>query len=379
MQDLASYRSSLTLHLLPDIGRSRFNKLVAHFGSADAALDAPASALDEVDGIGPMAVQSILNWRELADVETEMRLIEEHGVSLTRPEDDDYPANLRRMTPPPPLLYYRGALSPMDEASVAVIGARKMSRYGREAARVITTDLARAGLTIVSGLALGVDSAAHRFALDAEGRTIAVLGNGLSHVYPAQHKQLAEEIVENGAIISEMPMAATPDAGSFPQRNAIIAGLSLGVVVVEAGAKSGTAITIGCALDENRAAYAVPGDITRANSVGTNQMIKDGAKLVTCGRDVLLDLRHELRHLLSQLPDLAEPSPDEPPPLPKELNETERAVYEALELDPLHVDALSEALAGTAIAPGDLMAALLHLEIRGLVRQEPGKRFRRVR
>jgi len=339
--------------------------------------------LRAADGIGEMAARSIQDWKSLVEVDAELERIAEGGVELVCLEDETYPVSLRAAPNPPPLLYCRGALSPMDEAAVAVIGTRRMSRYGRTITHDFADSLARAGMTVVSGLALGVDSEAHRAALDAGGRTIAVLGNGLSSVYPAQHRRLAEEIVANGALISEMPMNATPDAGSFPQRNSIIAGLSLGVLVTEAGARSGTTITVGHALEANRSVYAVPGDLNRANSVGTNRMIQEGARLVTCARDILLDLKENLSQLLTGLPDLREPDEEPLPALPSGLTDLEKRVLEALELDPLPIDDLADALAkdeeAKPPAMGELMAALLNLEMRQLVTQEPGKVFRKGR
>jgi len=376
-------RAWLVLPLLPDLGRARINTLIRHFGSPEAVLDASEQALTDA-GIGALAVRSILDWRRLADVDNELRLIEKHSVAITTILDADYPANLARMAAPPPLLYYRGTLSPMDEAAVAVIGSRKISRYGRDVTHQIVTDLARAGVTIVSGLALGVDAAAHQFALDAEGRTLAVLGTGLASIYPAQHKTLADHVAGSGAGLTEVSMTSRPNEGSFPQRNSIIAALSLGVLVVEAAQRSGTSITVGYALEENRSVYAVPGDITRVNSVGTNRLIQDGARLVTCGRDILLDLRDELGRLLDHLPELHDPAENQPAPLPADLNPVETIVLEILELDPLTIEALNAALAArdegeAPVAQGDLMAALLNLELRGLVRQERGMQFRRMK
>jgi len=372
------YRPWLVLNLLPGLGKTRINQLIKHFGSPGAVLDASEKELEAIEGIGSMAASLIPKWKATVDVDAELRLIEQHDVSLVSILDEAYPANLAKMRVPPPLLYYKGTLEPMDEAAVAVIGSRRVSRYGRDAAHEIVSVLAEAGVTVVSGLAIGCDGVAHEMALDAGGRTLAVLGGGLSAIYPAVHKKLAERVVENGALISEMPMASDIDPGSFPQRNAIIAGLALGVLVIEAGPRSGTSITVGCALEENRAIYSVPGDITRVNSVGTNRLIKEGARLVTCADDILVDLRGELGRLIEGLPDGTEDLGDTPPPVPKDLTETETSVVEALELDPLQIDALAEALDGT-VPSGDLMAALLSLELRGLVRQEPGMRFRRVK
>jgi DNA processing protein len=378
------YRAWLALHLLPDVGPARVNRLVRRFGSPEAVLEAPEAALREVESVGPMCIAALRDWRRLTDVDAELRLVEKHGVSLVSILDSHYPAALARVAVPPPLLYYRGTLEPLDEAAIAVIGSRKMSRYGREVGERIAGELGRAGVSVVSGLAIGIDGVAHRAALDAGGRTLAVLGCGLSRIYPAQHGELAAAVERSGAVISEMPMAAEPDVGSFPRRNAIIAWLSLGVVVIEAGSRSGTSITVGYALDESRAVFAVPGDVTRANSIGTNRLVREGARLVTSGRDVLADLRDELGRFLSNLPRTGDGDrADDPPPLPKELSDLERAIASALETDTLSIDDLRETLAAVdpaapPAATGDLMSALLRLQLLGLVRQEPGMRFRRA-
>lgn len=397
------HRYWVALKMVPEIGRKHFHLLLEHFGSPEAALGASEKALRSIPGFGDFIVSALLHWQNYVDVDAEFELMELHGVEGVCLEDPEYPANLREMPLSPPFLYYKGTLEEMDRASVAVIGTRKMSRYGKDAAWDIVSDLAKAGITIVSGLALGLDSESHRAALKAGGRTLAVLGNGLCHIYPAQHRQLAESVVAQGALISEMPMDARPDAGSFPQRNAIIAGLSLGVLVLEAGAKSGTTITARHALESNRSVYAVPGDIGRANSLGTNRLIQEGAQLVTCGRDILADLRSQLEPFLPDLADAA----FEPPRKPGgSLSALEKMVYEALSLDALSIDALTEKLLVVSAEPlsvlreeepeyggsappalrqeekitySKILAALLSLEMKGLVRQEPGKMFHRVR
>jgi DNA processing protein len=381
MKDITQYRAWLTLIQLPDLGKIKLKALLNALGSAEAILDASEEKLRSIDGIGPMAARSIINWRELTNTDDELRLIEKHDVNLVSILDENYPENLARCAAPPPLIYYKGTLDVIDRAAVAVIGARKMSRYGRRAATEITRDLAEAGVTIVSGLALGVDSVAHEAALDRGGRTLAVQGRGLADVYPAQHKVLAHKITESGALISEKPMATKPDAGSFPERNAIIAGLSLGTLVIEAGKRSGTSITVGQALDENRAAFAVPGDIFRSASVGTNRMLRDGAQVATCANDILLALRDELKNSLEGLPQLSDPDGDEPKPLPKDLGSVELRIMQALDVDELTIDELADKLAGDeegSVATGPLMGALLTLELRGILRQEPGKRFRKA-
>ena len=379
MTDIESYRSWLVLNLLPDVGRTRFLSLIRHFGDADRVLDASESELACVDRMGPLTIQSVLNWRKLTDADAELSTIEKSGVSLVSWNDKNYPENLRTLSAPPPLLYYKGTLEPIDQAAVAIIGSRRMSRYGREAAEIFARDLAKAGVTVVSGLAIGVDSSAHNYALEAGGRTLAVLGNGLAHVYPSQHVKLAEKVVENGALISEMPISSVPDVGSFPQRNGIIAGLSLGVLVIEAARKSGTQITANYAAEENRTVYAVPGDITRVNSIGTNQLIKEGARLVTDAQDILSDLYPQLSQFLNAIsPDANEPD-DRPRPIPKEVTKTEAQILQALEMDTLTIDALSDSLSEFEIPTGDLLSSLLSMELKGYIRQEPGKRFRRLK
>jgi len=392
-QEKAKYRPWLTLHLLPEIGRVHFNRLLQHFQTPDAVLRATKDELAQIDGVGLFTAEQILRYRELTDPDTELELVEQYGAHLVCLHDPEYPANLRQMAIPPPLLYYLGTLQPFDEAAVAVIGSRKMSHYGSDSACDIAGGLARAGVTVVSGLAIGVDGAAHRAALDAGGRTLAVLGSGLARVHPKQHTQLAKSVVENGALISELPMNMPPDAGSFPRRNSIIAGLSLGVVVIEAAVRSGTFITAGNALDENRAVFAVPGDISRVNSIGTNQLIREGARLVTSAQDVLEDLQLEMGRVLNRQPYAENPAEQVCAPLPKGLSPVETLVCESLELDPMSIDVLAEAVADRVamqqaenpdspmadIAHGILMGALLNLELRGLIKQEPGKRFRRVR
>lgn len=405
---MEQYRSWLILSMLPDIGRGRFNALIEKFGCADAVLDASEQELLQTDSIGKMAVESILRWKSLVNVDAELRKVEQHGVELVCLNDPIYPVNLKQTTNPPPLLYYKGSLKEIDQAAVAIIGARKMSRYGREVTHDIAGRLAESGVTIVSGLALGGDGEAHKAALEAGGRTLAVLGNGLASVYPSMHKRLAQQVIESGALISECPMDAKPDPGSFPQRNSIIAGLSLGVAVMEAGKNSGTLITAGFALEENRSVFAVPGDITRVNSMGTNNLIREGALLMTSHRDILAELRREMEEVLGKLEDLDDGTSDQPRPMPKDLSPAEIKILEALENDPLSMDELLFSLkkeerqkaqdqdapdglcvadstsgdygkAGSTISPGEAMHALLNLEIRGCIQQEPGKIFRRLK
>lgn len=375
------YRDWIILNSLPGIGAVCVRNLLERFASPSHILNASREELAAVEGVGKMTIETIQDWRNLLpDVDQELHLVEKHGVSLVCLSDAEYPANLKVSGLAPPLLYYRGAFEPIDKAAVGVIGSRKISRYGRDATHRIVSDLAQAGVTIVSGLAIGVDGAAHQFALDAGGRTLAVLGTPLNRIYPARHKVLAEEVVKHGALISQFPMSWEGSSGDFPARNAVIAGLSLGLVVIESGKQSGTSITVGYALDANRSVFAVPGDITRVNSMGTNRLIQEGGRLVTCGNDILQDLREEMRGLIEDLPELDDPEEGAPRPLPKDLSDTERLLMEVLALDPTSIDALTDSLSDKAvISRGDMMTGLLNLELKGLIRQEPGMKFRRLR
>lgn len=374
-RELEDYRYWLALSLVPEIGPRTFHRLLRHFQNPEAVLKAHPRQWQQVRGIGPMTVEVLENWQRLVRVDEELKAIEHGGAWLVSIADEEYPPLLRTLAAPPPLLYVRGTLEPLDEAALSVIGSRKISRYGRECAWQLAGDLARAGLTIVSGLALGGDGEAHKACLDAGGRTLAVLGSGLNHIYPAVHKKMADQIEEQGALISTLPMNAKPDAGSFPLRNALIAGLGQGLLVVEAGAKSGTFITVNHTLDLGRPIFAVPGDVGRVNSLGTNRLIQEGAHLTLSAKDVLRELQPALRHLLDL--HIEEDGPARSPEADSALHQT---LLECLERDPLHLDDLMGQLMVREDGPvsSDVLTALLDLEVEGRVRQEPGKRFRRL-
>ncbi len=366
----------LALNLLPNVGPIRVRRLLEHFESPQAILAAPEAELRQVPGIGGEMAQQIHGWEDRIDLAEEHCRIADHGISLLTIEDSSYPEALRTIHDPPFLLYARGTLLPRDQAAVAVVGSRRMTHYGQEQARKLSFQLARAGFTIISGLARGIDTAAHEAALAAEGRTIAVLGSGIGKLYPPENQALADRIAENGAVLSEFPVLYIPDKQSFPLRNRIVAGMSRGLLVVEAPARSGSLITANQALEQGRAVFAVPGPINRPNSEGCHRLIQQGAKLV-CSAD---DLIEELDLSLQTLPLEFEPErpttpgapADSPAQRQPDLSELERRLLETLALGEATIDSLAEAC---SLPAGRVSAALLQLEMKRLVKQLPGKYF----
>jgi DNA processing protein len=277
--------------LTEQVGPITFGRLIEHFGSAQAALGAGVHQLQAIEGIGAPTAEAIAQSRDRVDVVQEIALAARHNVRIICRDDEEYPVPLRHTADPPICLYVRGRIEPADAVSIAVVGARRGTLYGREQAHRFGYQLAQRGMTIISGLARGVDGESHKGALAAGGRTLAVLGNGLATIYPPEHRELADRIVENGALISELPMATAPDSSNFLPRNRLIAGLSLGVLVVEAARRSGALSTAARASEYNREVFAVPGRVDSEYSAGTNAVIRDQhAKLVTCADDILDEL-----------------------------------------------------------------------------------------
>lgn len=366
----------LALNLLPNVGPIRVRRLLEHFESPQAILAAPEGELRQVPGIGGEMAQQIHGWEDRIDLAEEHCRIADHGIDLLTIEDPAYPDALRTIHDPPFLLYARGKLLPRDSAAVAVVGSRRMTHYGQEQARKLSFQLARAGFTIVSGLARGIDTAAHEAALAAGGRTIAVLGSGIGKLYPPENQALADRITECGAVLSEFPVLYIPDKQSFPLRNRIVAGMSRGLLVVEAPARSGSLITANQALEQGRAVFAVPGPINRPNSEGCHRLIQQGAKLVCTADDVIEDLDQSLQTLPLEFElEVSSPVParqDSPPARQQDLSELERRLLEALALGDATIDSLSEAC---SLPAGRVSAALLQLEMKRLVKQLPGKYF----
>jgi DNA processing protein len=370
-------RQYLRLHLTSDIGPIRLRNLINHFGSLDAVLSASRSQLERVEGIGSRIADSIFRSRSDDSVDEEINRALSCGVRIICAEDTEYPASLRNIPDPPICLYVRGHLQPTDCVAVAIVGTRRCSHYGREQAVRFGQALGGAGFTVVSGLARGIDGHAHRGALQASGRTIAVLGNGLPTIYPQEHESLADEVAAAGAIVSELPIETAPDAQNFPRRNRIIAGLALGVLVVEAGKRSGALITARLAAEYNREAFAVPGRVDRPElTAGVNGLIRDGqAKLVTC-LDDLLDELAEVGEIMGR--DLKGPSQaaedvssGTSPAVPT------LAPHEQAVLDAVHdgADDAEVICSTTRLDMGRITSTLTALQLKGLVRCLPGNRF----
>jgi DNA processing protein len=352
----------LILNMVEGIGSVRTRALLEHFGSTGRLFRAGADEIANVEKIGSTLASNLTESLRKIKINRELELIARHKIRVMTFMDRDYPENLKNIYDPPVVLYVRGKILPCDDIAVAVVGSRRASFYGMRTAEKIGFELASRGITVVSGLARGIDSSAHKGALKAGGRTLAVLGSGLSNIYPGEHVELAEKISRSGAVISEFPMETIPDRGNFPKRNRVISGLSMGVVVVEAAEKSGALITSDSAIEQGREVFAVPGKIDSATSKGTNMLIKQGAKLAGTIEDILeeLDIGTENKG--------PRPSNNTPTILDKE----ETLVYNLLTGDPRHIDELSEE---SDMEVSGISRVLFNLEMRSLAKQLPGKNF----
>lgn len=349
------------------MGSVRFRKLENYFENLAAAWTAGPRELHNA-GLEDGVVSALVEERNRISPDDEMARLEEAGVQALTWRDPAYPPRLQQIDDPPPVLYVRGKLVPEDERAVAVVGTRSPTSYGREAAAVLSADLARMGITIVSGLALGVDTAAHRAALTQEGRTVAVVANGLDLTYPRDNASLARQIAERGAVVSEYPLGTRPDPRGFPRRNRLISGLSLGALVVEAGEKSGARWTVYHALEQNREVFCVPGSIFSPASRLTNQLIQDGAKLVSNHKDILeeLNLTVVTRQIEMRLAECQPPSPD---------TQGEADLLRCLDHEPTHIDDIGRSAKLPISAVGSLLTIL---ELRGLVKQVGAMHYVRI-
>ncbi len=353
----------IALNMVPRLGPVRLRRLREVFDSPQKILTASATELERVPGIGPEAARSIAAWENTVDLPAELRRIADFGARVLIPADAGYPPLLREIHDPPTALYVWGALTERDRHGIGVVGPRKPSHYATECAKKLSYQLAYAGLTIYSGLARGIDTAAHQGALAAKGRTVAVLGSGLNHLYPPQNRELAEKIAHgHGAIVTEFSMDVPPDRQTFPMRNRIVAGCSFGLLVAEAGLTSGALITAGQAADQGRTLYAIPGRIDNPAALGSNRLIQQGAKLVQSAQDILDDLGL----LFADQPELSEPAP------PPDLSGAETAILAALHDDETHIDAIA---ARSRLPTQIVSSTLLALEMKRLVKQLPGSRF----
>lgn len=360
----------LRLTMVPGVGPKTCRALLERFGSAGKVLGAAESTLRDVPGVGGRLAEKIARARHDVDASGELDLCRERGVRPVARGAEGYPPPLEDIPDPPSLLYVRGTIEPADQLAIALVGSRKCTPYGIRIAERLAASLARVGLTVVSGLARGIDAAAHRGALTAGGRTIAVLANGLAEVYPPEHEGLAREVAAAGALISESPMRQQPIAGLFPQRNRVISGLSLGVVVVEASPKSGSLTTAKHAMEQNREVFAVPGPVDSLASRGCHYLIRDGARLVQTVDDILEELGPLVREIRA--------GPGEPAvrhPAELSLSDQERSLLNRLDDHPVAVDAL---ILASGLTPSQVMATLSVLEMRRLVRRLPGPAFVRA-
>lgn len=339
--------------LIPGIGRVKFSQLESYFGSLEKAWQAAPADLKQA-GLDSASIRAITSSRPKISLEAEMRKLDRYRVRAFTCHDPGYPSRLKQIYDYPPVLYVKGSLLPEDEWCLAVVGTRRATIYGRQVTEEIVTDLARNGITIVSGLARGIDSAAHRSALEAGGRTIAVFACGLDIIYPAENANLARSIIQRGALLSEYPLGTKPKPESFPRRNRIMSGLTLGTLVVEAGEASGAMITAHLALEQNREVFAIPGSILSPASRGTNHLIQEGAKLVRNYTDILEELN--LTAVAQQM-EMKEVIPT---------SDTESLLLKQLSAEPIHID---EVCRSSDLPASTVSSTLAMMELKGLVKQ----------
>ena len=375
----------IALNMIPRMGPVRLRKLLEVFGDPASILRAPADRLAGVGGLGMEVARLIATWEDHVDLVAELARVQEAGVHVLTAESETYPPLLRTIHDPPMVLYVRGELKAADARSLGVVGSRQTSYYGIETAKKLAYQLAYAGLTVFSGLARGIDTAAHQGALAAKGRTVAVLGCGLSQVYPPENFELAEKIAAGaGAVISEFAMTVRPDKQTFPMRNRIISGCSLGLLVIEAGAHSGALISAAQAGEQGRSVFAVPGQIDRPSSYGTNRLIQQGAKLVLDSSDILEELAElpGFGPLPRRQPQASEtltgPASGASPALAMQfpfLKTEEEAIYAAIDRDETPIDRI---ILKCGLPTSVVSSTLFVLEIKKRIKQLPGKNFVRL-
>lgn len=354
----------LLLLTVPNFGSSRVRRLLSVFNSTQEIFKAPAQRLMQVDGIDRKLIEQIKKGGNQQEVNDQLELIEKYQVHVLTIWDKRYPNLLKKSADPPLVLFYKGEIPENWSPCLAVVGTRTPTQYGKTVTEKLVVDLVHNGITVVSGLARGIDTIAHQSALDYGGKTIAVLGCGLDYIYPPENKKIYQAIEEKGMIFSEYFIGTGPDAVNFPRRNRIISGISLGVLIVEAGDKSGALITANYAVDQNREVFAIPGAINNPKSSGPHRLIQQGAKLVQNIQDILDEIA----------PGLEQNKPVEKP-IPSHLSQLDRTVLENLSTDPKHIDRLVLELKQT---PAMILSSLLNLELSGLVRQLSGKMFIRI-
>jgi len=356
----------VSLNMVGEIGGIRLKRLLQFFGKPENILKAPLEKLMAVSGIGQEIANKIHSLKK-EDLDKEFALAQKFDLKIITQDDKDYPENLKNIPDPPIVLYVKGELKEEDKFSIAIVGSRRASFYGLSSAEKFACDLSDKGFTIVSGMARGIDTSAHKGALKAGGRTIAVMGSGFRHIYPPENKALAQKIAQNGAVISEFPIDTEPLPQNFPRRNRVISGLGLGVLVVEAARNSGALITVDFALEQGKDVFALPGKVDSPTSFGTNGLIKQGAKLVSCADDIIEELN---------LPIVTKPKvrAEEAPDIlkPGLIDSEEKILYDSISEQPLLLD---EIVDKTKMDISKIFNILLKLQLKKLIRQLPGRQF----
>lgn len=357
-----STEASIALNMVPGVGPVRLRRLLEVFETPEKVLATRESQLRTVEGVGPEVATAIAKWQDKVDLPAELARIEQFGARVITTGSPEYPRMLREISNPPIVLYVWGDLTERDQRAIGVVGSRQTSHYGLECAKKLSYQLAYAGLTVVSGLARGIDTAAHQGALAAQGRTIAVIGSGLMDLYPPENQGLAEKIAGSGAVVSEFPMTFPPSTQTFPYRNRIVAGWGSGLLVVEAGHKSGALITATQALEHGRLVYAVPGQIDRPTSAGSNRLIQQGAMLVTGAADILDNMR-----LL-----IPEPRKTTASTNPISLSTEEQTILSTIDIAETPIDLI---VTKSGLPMPKVASTLLALEMKRLVKKLPGQQF----
>ena len=388
----AETKSLIHLNLIPGIGNHTIRRLLAAFGSAEKSVAATSEELAQIDGLTPDVRQQLIDGRSRAPLAQELELIDQHQCHIVTINDDAYPLLLKQIDDPPALLYIIGKFPLQDAPSIAIVGSRSPTEYGKTISQQLSHQLAERGITVVSGFARGIDTCVHRGALEAGGDTIAVFGCGLSIIYPETNRELAAEIIESGALISEFPMTMPPRGKNFPRRNRVISGLTLGTLVVEASERSGSLITARHAAEQGREVFAVPGQIFSGVSRGTHSLINQGATLINSVDDLLDTLPDYAQTLGGESPEstrqppslkrpakVVRPQPIEekstPTSQPKtnlNLTPDEQVVLSAMDADSVHIDEITRV---TQLSIGKVSSLLVMLELKGIVQQLPGKQF----
>ena len=363
-QDCAPW---LALGRIRGVGGVSFKKITARFADPAAVFRASAAELAEIEGLHRELIHSIANFNDWAEIDKEIQRARAAGIKMIPFSDAAYPASLRAIADPPPLLYVKGELRDNDSRAIAIVGSRSASDYGRRIARDLARGLASFGFTVVSGMARGIDGMAHESALQAGGRTLAVLGSGVDRAYPPEHEMLYRRISDSGAVISELPMGARPIAFNFPARNRLISGLSLGVVVVEATEKSGSLITASLAAEQGREVFAVPGEAGTSRSRGSHRLIRQGAKLVETVEDIIEEIAPQLSRRNGDA------APASARSLPENSGPAARQIFALLKETSLQVDQVIEQ---SGLPAPQVLQVLLDLELQGFVCQTPGKIYR---